>query len=325
MADSERVKLSLIILNWNTRELLKQCLESLGQRRKDANLPARLAGAVAKRAGKAGMQRCGEEIIVVDNGSRDGSQEYLKTQMSKLKTKTQNLKLKIILNRENLGFAKGNNVGIKEAKGDYILLLNSDTLIVDGALSRLVDFMDSHPEIAVAGPRLLNKDGSFQASVGRFPTLPVVFWMLFREHFGGSTYVRRSPTEGGEVDWVMGAALMARKEVFEKTGLLDEKMFMYMEEVEWCYRAKKAGFKIYFYPDVQITHLWQGSSQTGRKDPILNIYRGLTYFYRKHRSPLEFIILRLLLKFKAMGAITVGYLKNSQYLKETYREAYKLA
>ncbi|MBM3209215.1 glycosyltransferase family 2 protein [Candidatus Shapirobacteria bacterium] len=299
------MKLSVIILSYNTKDLLRNCLESIS-------------------AKTCGLEH---EVIVVDNGSTDGSREYLKRCRPACRQgrDAEMQRLKVIFNKTNLGFAKGNNVGIMGAKGDYILLLNSDTLIVDGALSKLVNFMETHAEVAVVGPRLLNKDGSFQASVGRFPSLPVVFWMLFKEHFGGSEYVRRSPAEGGEVDWVMGAALMARHEVFKKVGFLDEKIFMYMEEVEWCYRAKKAGFKIYFYPDAQIIHLWQGSSQTGRKDPILNIYRGLTYFYQKHRNALEFFILRLLLKLKAIGAIAVGYSKNSQYLKETYREAYKLA
>jgi GT2 family glycosyltransferase len=310
------MKLSVVILSYNTRDLLKNCLESIS----------------------ANTHGLDYEVIVVDNGSRDGSREYLRSLEQKrfrnIEEKEKSTKflnfynsifLKVIFNRKNLGFAAGNNVGIKKALGDYILLLNSDTLIKNGALLKLADYMDQHPKVAAVGPRLLNKDGSFQASVGRFPTLPVVFWMLFKEHFGGSEYVRQSPLQEGVVDWVMGAALMIRKEVFEKVGLLDENIFMYMEEVEWCYRVKKAGFKIHFYPGAQITHLWQGSSRTGRKDPILNIYRGLTYFYRKHRSSTEIIILRLLLKFKAIGAITIGYLKSSQYLKETYGEAFKLA
>lgn len=291
------MKLSIIILSYNTKDLLENCLESI-------------------RKYTHGLEF---EIIMVDNGSKDGSVEEVK------KFKMQNLKLKIIENKTNLGFAGGNNVGIRKALGEYILLLNSDTFLKDNALLKMVKLLDSRPDISVLGPRLLNQDGSFQASVGRFPTLPVVFWMLFKEHFGGSEYVRLSPKERGEVDWVMGAALMARKEVFEKVGLLDEKIFMYMEEVEWCYRVKRAGFKVYFYPEAEIIHLWQRSSRTGRKDPILNIYRGLIYFYRKHKSPAELSLLRLLLKLKALGALGLGYIKNNQYLKETYGEAFKLA
>ena len=291
------MKLSVIILSYNTKDLLKNCLESI-------------------RKYTYGLEF---EIIVVDNGSKDESVEEVK------KFKMQNLKLKIIENKTNLGFAGGNNVGIRKALGEYILLLNSDTFLKDNALLKMVKFLDSRPDISVLGPRLLNQDGSFQASVGRFPTLPVVFWMLFKEHFGGSEYVRLSPKEESEVDWLMGAALMARKNIFKKAGLLDENIFMYMEEVEWCYRVKKAGFKIYFYPEAEIIHLWQGSSRTGRKDPILNIYRGLIYFYRKHKNPAELSLLRLLLKLKALGALGLGYIENNQYLKETYGEAFKLA
>ena len=282
----KKVNLSIIIVNYNTEDLLKNCLNSI-----------KLA--------------C--EIIIVDNGSTDGSVEEIK-----------NLKLKIILNKTNLGFAKANNQGIKIAQGEYILLLNSDTVVKKGALGAMIKFLDDNPESAVVGPKLLNKDGTSQPSAGRFPSLSVVTVMLFREHFGGSRFVRASYDKIREVDWVMGAALMVKKNVFKKTGLLDENIFMYMEEVEWCCRIKKAGFKVYFYPQAEIFHLGQGSSQTGRKEPILNIYKGLIYFYQKHKSNSEQVILKILLKTKAILSYILGIITNNKYLKETYAEAYKL-
>ena len=304
------MQLSVIIANYNAKELLKDCLESVFKYTKGLDF----------------------EVIVVDNGSTDGSVEYLKTQNSKLKTTCpagkrarQNLKLKTILNKENLGFAKANNQGIKIAEGKYILLLNSDTLLKDNVFSKMVDFMEKHPGVSAVGPRLLNADDSKQASVGRFPTLPVVIVMLFKEHFGGSRYVRCSPDETGEVDWVMGAALMARKKIFDRIGLLDEKIFMYNEEVEWCYRVKKEKGRIFYYPSAEIIHLWQGSSKTGKKDPILNIYKGLLYFYQKHKNPIELAVLRFLLKLKAGSAYLLGALTGNNYLKETYGQAIKIS
>lgn len=306
------MKLSVIIVNYNTKQLLKDCLESIFKHTKNLNF----------------------EVVVVDNASTDGSREvvarYQKSGVSSQRPATsdqrsEKITVHLIKSRTNLGFAGGNNLGIKITQGQYVLLLNSDTLLKDNAFLKMVNFMDKNPQVSVLGPRLLNGDDSYQNSVGRFPGLPVVMMMLFKEHFGGSDYVRWSPDKGCEVDWVMGAALMTRRKIFDTVGFLDRKMFLYMEEVEWCYRVKKAGKKIFFYPDAEITHLWQGSSKTGRKDPIVNIYKGLIYFYKKHKNLLELLILRLLLKIKAGGVLLWGYLTNNAYLKETYAEAIKIS
>lgn len=303
-----KIKLSVIILSWNTRELLKQCLESV----------------ISDQRSVTGDQKgLVTEIIVPDNGSTDASGEMVKKLIEKYSGKA-NLILSLIENKTNLGYPKGNNVGIKEARGKYVMLLNSDTLVERGQIEKLVDFLDGHPEVDIVGPKLLDADGMPQANCGRFPNLVVAWVMLFKEHFGGSGYVRWVPSTSGTVDWLMGAAFMVRREVFEKIGGFDEAIFMYMEEVEWFYRARKANFEAYFYKDAQITHLGRGSSKTGKKDPILNIYRGLIYFFKKHKSPLELLAVKGMLKLKAAGALLVGFLKNDQYLKETYGEAFKI-
>ncbi|MFZ5366148.1 MAG: glycosyltransferase family 2 protein [Patescibacteria group bacterium] len=290
--------LSVVILSFNTQKLLEDCLNSIFQNTEGIEF----------------------EIIVVDNGSIDGSVEMVK---ELIKPQTPNLKL--IENKINLGFAKGNNQGLLQAQGKYILLLNSDTIVKNGALKKMVEFMDEHLQAGVVGPKLLNPEGTPQASAGSFPSLPVIGVMLFKEHFGGSQLVRTSYQTTKEVDWVMGAAMMVKREIFPKTGLFDENIFMYYDEVEWCYRIKKAGFKIYFYPEAEIVHLWQRSSQTGRKGPILANYQGLVYFYKKHKSTLDLFLLRILLKLKAGVALIIGHLTNNSYLKETYAEAFKLA
>ena len=362
--------LSIIIVSYNTRELLEKCLDSviksltssnfksnqekiLNQVQNDANrnrhpdesqdLPLALTqipdqvrndGFRVRHPDSSGRHPDENqdlslaEIIVVDNNSSDDSVEMLENLKLKLENsmKIQNLKLKIIVNNDNLGFAKANNQGIKIARGEYILLLNSDTIVKDRALEKMVSFLDKRKEFAILGPKLLNADGTPQPSLGKFPTLPVTAAMLFLEHFLPASLlrVRWSPKNEREGDWVMGAALLLRREVYEKIGGLDENIFMYMEEVEWCFRAKKAGFRVYFYPQAEIIHLGRGSSKSGKKEPILQIFRGLIYFYEKHQPSWKKEILLFLLKLKANLSYFLGVLTGNSYLRETYGEAKKI-
>ena len=268
------------------------------------------------------------EIIVVDNHSQDNTvgwlKKYIKTS-AKIRSKI-GVDLSLIVNNDNLGFAKANNQGIKIARGKYIMLLNSDTIVKGGALEKMVSFLEKRKEFAILGPKLLNADGTPQPSLGKFPTLPVVAAMLFLEHFLPASFlrVRWSPKNEREGDWVMGAALLLRREVYEKIGGLDENIFMYMEEVEWCFRAKKAGFRVYFYPQAEIIHLGRGSSKSGKKEPILQIFRGLIYFYEKHQPSWKKEILLFLLKLKANLSYFLGILTDNSYLKKTYGEAKKI-
>ena len=287
--------ISVVILSWNTKKILENCLQSLF-------------------AFKPGPYEL--EVIVVDNASTDGSPAMVKRKFKPVK---------LIENKENLGFTKGNNQGMKKAKGDYLLILNSDTLIKDKAPVKMARFLEDNPQVGVVGCKLLNPNGTNQPSYGPFPNLGIVMIMLFAEHWLGGHLVRRSGEKTVATDWVMGAALMIKKEIIKKAGMFDEKIFMYMEENEWCYRIKKAGYQVVFYPEARITHLGRASSTTGRKDPILNIYKGLIYFYQKHYPGWQLPILRLMLKLKAGGALLLGYLIKKPYLKETYGEAFKIA
>jgi len=301
-------ELSIIIVNWNTKQLLLDCLNSIFRNTKNLNY----------------------EVIVVDNGSTDGSRKWLRNLGLKgyrnIGEKPKSLypytpiPLKIIFNKKNLGFSKANNQGIKIAKGRYILLLNSDTKIMDNALKKLVDFAETKPNLGVVGPRLLNKDGSFQPSVGRFFTLPLaILWLI-----SGDKFLYFSPARSVQVDWVAGAAFLINRQVPEKVGLLDENFFMYMEEVEWCWRIKKAGFQIWFYPGAEIYHLVRGSSPEGKQRAILWIYQGLIYFYEKHFAPWQLAMLKLALRIKAAIVWLVGVLIGNKYLKETYGKAFKM-
>lgn len=285
--------LSIVILSYNTRNILLDCLKSIIRNVKKLNY----------------------ELIVVDNASSDNSANSVEKDFPQVK---------LIRSPKNLGFAAGNNLGVKKTKGKYLLFLNSDTLLKEGSLEGLVNYMEKHPEVGAIGPKLLNEDGTSQGSAGAFPSLKVVLLMLFKEHFGGSKLVRTSYSDICEVDWLMGSALLIRKDVFLQVGGFDENIFMYYDEVELCYRIRKANFSIIFNPNFEIIHLWQRSSTSGRSGPILGNYKGLLYFYRKHKSYLELLILKIMLKFKAVVAYIFGCLTGNRYLKETYEEAIKL-
>jgi len=292
----KKIKISIIILSWNTKELLQQCLESL-------------------RPLTINHQSSIIEVVVVDNGSTDGSVEVVEKEFPTVI---------LVKNKKNLGFGAANNQGMKIAKGEYFLLLNSDTIVKNDAVGKMAEFLEKRPQVGVVGCKLLNPDGTPQPSAGPFPNLGVAAVMLFLEHWFGDL-VRATFPKTKEVDWVMGAAMMVRREVVDKVGFMDEGIFMYMDEVEWCYRIKRAGFKVMFYPGAEIVHLGGGSSKTGRKSPILNIYRGLLYFYKKHYPSWQLPILRTMLKLKARLALILGRLSKNEYLVQTYAEALKIA
>jgi len=233
------VRLSIIIVTWNIKDVLRPCLESLFR----DNLEV----------------AC--EVILVDNGSIDGTVEMLESDFPQVQ---------VLRNAENLGFPKANNQGIERARGDYILLLNSDTIITDpGIFPVWIDFMDSHPEAGFSGCRLVFADESHQVGdAGYRPGL----WTVFSHNFflnrlfpgavkGLLVSYRKSPGVLA-VDWVCGADLMIRKSILPEVGLLDENIFIYAEDVEWGCRARTFGYRGYYLPDLEIVHL-QGAT-TGK-------------------------------------------------------------
>ena len=292
----QAIELSIILLSYNTALLTNNCIESIiKETTKDINY----------------------EIIIFDNASSDETASVIK----KLETKHNNIKF--IQNKENLGFAKGNNHAVHYSQGKYLLFLNTDTVILDNAVAKLFKFYkDNESEIHFIGGKLLNKDLSNQASCGPFYTLPVVFAALFlKGDYWGLT--RSSPDNLKKVDWVSGACILTRKDIFLKVGGFDEKIFMYMEEIDLLYRAKKQGFITYFYPESRFIH-FGSSSSAGRTYPIIQVYKGFIYFYKKHYSPLSFGILKGMLQLKALLALTVGRLTKNSYLVKTYEHAYKI-
>ena len=291
------INLSVIIVSWNTKKITEDCLDSINRSLTNSKIKY--------------------EIIVVDNDSRDGSVDMLKN----YKLPTTNYKL--ILNKNNLGFGRGNNLGVEQANGKYILLLNTDMIVLNRAIEKLYDFyIENEKRVHFLGAKLLNRDLTPQSSVARFFTLPVVFAsLLLKGDYWGLT--RSSPDKFCQVDWISGACIMTTKKYYDRLGGFDKDIFMYMEEVDLLYRAKKLGLNTFFYPKSQIIHLGSASSN-GKTFPILQVYKGFLFFYKKHYSKFELFILRLILKLKAIIAYLIGKIKGNQYLIETYEEAFKL-
>ncbi|MGZ8782722.1 MAG: glycosyltransferase family 2 protein [Gaiellaceae bacterium] len=230
------------------------------------------------------IERCldsvrGEEVIVVDNGSRDGTVEVVREQLPEA----------LLIEQENVGLAAGWNRGIEAAAGRYLLILNSDAWLTEGSLRRLVAFADDHPGAAIVGPRLLNPDGSLQRSVRGFPTL----WRLATEYFFLRKLAPRSRAlnafyacgfdhqRSREADFLMGACMLVRREAIEQVGPLDEAFFLFSEEVDWAYRFRQAGWKVVFYPGAECVHVG-GASHGGRM--FRENVRGHLRFLAKHHG-----------------------------------------
>lgn len=300
---SKNPDLSIVIVSYNTRKITHQCLESIYK---------------SFRTYKS-QSEPSFEIVLIDNASvKDDSASYLAAYAKKHKN------IQFVANATNTGFGPANNQGVKMARGKYVLLLNSDTIILKDAIQKLFSFYQKNENTKhFIGPKLFNKDMTPQASAAPFYTLPVIIGALFfRGDYWGLT--RYSPKVLRKVDWVSGASIMTKKEYFEKAGGFDETIFMYMEEVDLLYRAKKLGLNTYFYPKAKIVHLGSASSN-GKTFPILQVYRGFIFFYKKHYSKFVLFLLRFLLRLKAGLAWFLGFIINNDYLKKTYEEAFDVA
>ncbi|MBM4028515.1 MAG: glycosyltransferase [Planctomycetes bacterium] len=252
--------LSIVIVNYNTRELLRRCLESI----------------------YGGANGTPFEIWVVDNHSRDDSVAMVRSLFPRVR---------VIENPANVGFSRANNLVVAQSRSDYVLLLNPDTLILADAIERTVKFMRTHPHVGIAGCKVLNRDGTLQLACRRsIPTPEVAFYRMtgLSRLFPRSRVMARynmtyqNPDETQEVDAVSGAFLMIRRQVIEQIGLLDEQFFMYGEELDWCLRTKQAGWSVMYYPEAQIVHYKGQSTQYNSRRAAFEFYRAMVLFHRKH-------------------------------------------
>ncbi len=284
--------LSIILLNYKKPQLTISCVKSLTHFFHEE------------------LKRDLMEIIIVDNNSQDNSADILKKEIS-------DRNMQLLENDENSGFSKGCNIGSKSAKGKYLLFLNNDTVVKDKGILEMINFLERKADAAVIGGQLRNEDGSLQASAGEFYTLfKAIMLLLGLQRLG---LLDKSPSNLSEVDWVKGGLLMIKKDIFDSLKGFDENIFMYTEDMELCYRVKSEGYKIYFYPQINVVHKEHGS--TSRAFAIKNIYKNLLYFYAKHKSRFEYRVLRTIMLLKGNFLILLGILLGNAYLKNTYREA----
>ncbi len=256
--------LSIIIVNWNGGQVLLDCLASIYAH--TPPLPF--------------------EVIVVDNASTDGSPERVAAGFPQVR---------LIQAGRNLGFAGGNNLGLQAAQGRFLLLLNNDTLVREKALGRMVAAMQADPSIGILGCRLLNPDGTLQRSCGLFPTLWTKFLDLTMLYRLVPVYRLGHWDYAGErdVDWLSGACLLLRREVYEQIGGLDEGYFMYLEDADLCRRAWQAGWRVHFTPTAEVVHLKGHSSRPALPRLLVEDQRSAYRFFRKHYGPGRVQALRL--------------------------------
>ncbi len=259
---SDRPDMSVVVINLNGRQLLDDCLTTL----------------------REAMPRHELEVIVTDNGSTDGSVEMVKEKFPEVK---------LVENGENLGFTKANNQGVEISHGRYVMLLNNDTRVLPGAFSDAVDYLDQHPDIGASGLQLLNEDGSLQLSVRRFPSFKQALFnryslltKLFPDNKFSRSYLMTDikHDEIQDVDWVSGACLIIRREVLDEEGALDERFFMYSEDVDYCYRVWECGWRVTYLPFAQVYHLIGQDTKKVRFRLTLERHKSMYKFYKKHYS-----------------------------------------
>lgn len=257
-------RVSIIFVNWNTRDLLLDALGSF--------LP---------------LSDFAAEVIVVDNASQDGSADAVEERFPEVR---------LIRSTENLGFAGGNNLGFRVARAPLVLLLNTDVLVVGDAIPTLVEYAEAHPEVGIAGPRVLNRDRTLQRSYFRYPSAlnhflgATYLYKLFprSSFFNRQFYAGLDPDQPSSVEVVSGCAFLVRREVLERIGGFDEGYFMYCEEADLCFRAKETGWDIHFAPGSgSVVHFGGESSRLASRRMFLEYRRSQLLFFRKHHGPLR--------------------------------------
>jgi len=287
------VDLSVIIVSYNTAELLRGCLRLVIDSLEYA--PEAIAD--------------GYEIIVVDNASSDGSAAMVQAEFPQVQ---------LIQNDANAGFAAANNQAIRQSSGRYLLLLNPDTVVFRDTIPKLMAFLDSHPEVGMVTGMLLNPDGSFQHGSFRFPNL----WMSFFDFFPFNHRLIASRLNGRyppsayrspfEIDHPLGACMMVRREVVEQVGPLSEEFFMYCEEIDWCLRIKKVGWLIYCQPEAKIVHFVAQSTRQFRDRMFVELHHSRFRLFKKHYS--------IFFQRAAKGIVALGIGREMLRAAHAYRQ-----
>lgn len=302
--DTHPVDVSIIVVAWNVKKLLQDCLESVVAQTKDVEY----------------------EIIYVDNSSKDGSVEMVRQRFPDVR---------IIENSQNNGFIKANNQGIEIARGRYVLLLNSDTLVLNNAIAKTVTFADAHPDAAVVGCRVLNPDRTLQRTCFMYPSLLNMFLgatYLYKLFPGSRFFGRERMTwwafdDVREVETVCGCYSLVRREAIDQVGLMDETYFVYGDDPDWCYRFRKAGWRVLFTPNAQIIHYGGQNTRQMARTFRWQLEGSTLIFMKLHRQRWMFPIARLITAsfflvrvpyWSAVGAMRKDQRKKSFETAKTY-------
>ncbi len=255
--------LSIVIVSYNVRDLLRDCLASL----------------------RADLERLRAEVFVVDNASSDGSADMVGAEYPWVT---------LVRSPDNRGYAAANNLALRQGRGRYLLLLNPDTVLPSGALVETVAFLDANPDVGALGPKLVRADGSLDLACRRsFPAPEAAFFRLFglawlfpkSPRFARYNLLHLDPDQPMDVDSVCGAFMLVRREVVERVGLLDESFRMYGEDLDWAYRIKRAGWRVRYHPSVVVLHYKGESSRQRASQSLRDFYDAMHVFYRKHYAP----------------------------------------
>lgn len=294
--DSHMLDLAICIPTLRARDLLRDCLRSI----------------------YAQTRRISFEIIVVDNNSQDGTLEMLRDEFPEVR---------VIANDHNAGFTKPTNQALRASTGRYALLLNNDTVILPGTLDRIVEFADAHPDAGIVTPKVLNRDGTLQKQCKRGLATP---WELFCYFSGLATRFLNDPRFAGylltyldenethSVAAVSGSCMLIRREVLEQIGFLDEAFFAYQEDADYCFRARKAGWQIYYYPEAQVIHYAShGGSRINPYRSIWEWHRSYFIYYRKNLASRYFFLFNwfyyIVMFFKLLVALTVNFFRREKF------------
>jgi GT2 family glycosyltransferase len=274
--------ISFIIVSWNVRELLKRAVQAILDDTSEPEI----------------------EIIVVDNASHDGTVEMLRAEFASTRLST-GPKVRVLANKENVGFTRGNNQGLEIAQGRFLFLINPDTQIQRGATRALLEFMDApeNARVGIVGPQLVYADGSLQSSRRRFPKFSTALFesTKLEQWFPRSKLItdyRLLNTDDSaiqDVDWLVGAAMFVRREVYEQIGGLDERFFMYSEELDWCYRTKQAGWRVVYFPHARVLHHEAKSSEQVLAQRDIYFHSSKVRYFKKHHGALQGELLRYFL------------------------------
>lgn len=280
-------KISILIVSWNCEEFLRNTLKSIYDETKDVAF----------------------ETIVIDNASSDGTAIMMEKEFQKVK---------FIGNKENMGCARASNQGIRESKGEYILLVNPDILILNDVIEKMMNFMDNHPNAGMVTCKILNPDKTFQTCYADFPSLSTIVFggsrlgsalhsvFLTKKFFKHAGLSEDEYNQAHKVDWIMGTFMMVRRKAIEQAGMFDENLFMYGEEPDWCYRISRHGWEIWYVPEGETIHFGARSTEkVPTKKTVDWLLRTRYYFFLKHYSKPKMVISHLTGLISAMIKLSI--------------------